>query len=114
MGLLSEMMPEAMQHTLTFEPYLGPAGSGDVLYGAAFTLVGFCDAKSRKVRVPMTQTGTGDEVLSEATFYTDRGPTVPTDSRVTLPDGRTSRVLAVLDRDGGALPVPSHLEIVIA
>jgi hypothetical protein len=106
--------PEALQHTLTVEPYLGQAGSGDALYGAAFTLVGFCDQKNRKIRVAMTQTNTGDEVLSEATFYTDRGPTVPTDSRVTLPDGRQSRVLAVLDRDGGTLPVPSHLEIVIA
>lgn len=114
MGALSEMMPESLQHTLTFEPYLGQAGSGDAAYGAAFTLVGFCDAKVRKIRVMQTPTGTGDEVLSEATFYTDRGPTVPTDSRVTLPDGRQSRVLAVLDRDGGSLPVPSHLEIVIA
>jgi len=114
MGTLSEMMPESQQHTLSFEPYLGQAGSGDALYDAAFTLVGFCDSKVRKIRVPMTGTNTGDEVISEATFYTDRGPTVATDSRVTLPDGRVSRVLAVLDRDGGSLPVPSHLEIVIA
>jgi hypothetical protein len=114
MGALSAMMPEVLQHTLIVEPYAGVSGAGEALYGAAFTLTGFCDSKARKVRVPMTQTSTGDEVLSEATFYTDRGPAVPTDSRVTLPDGRTSRVLAVLDRDGGALPVPSHLEIVIA
>jgi hypothetical protein len=114
MGTLSDMVPESQQHTLLFEPYLGQAGSGEALYGAAFTLVGFCDQKTRKIRTPMTQTNTGDEVLAEATFYTNRGPSVPTDSRVTLPDGRVSRVLAVLDRDGGALPTPSHLEIVIA
>lgn len=108
------MVSESQQHTLTFEPYLGQAGSGEALYGAAFTLVGFCDAKVRKIRVAMTESNTGDEQLSEATFYTDRGPAVPVDSRVTLPDGRQSRVLAVLDRDGGALLVPSHLEIVIA
>lgn len=112
--ILSEMAPEVIQHTLTVEPFLGQAGSGEALYGATFTLEGFCDAKVRKVRVPMTPSNTGDEVISEATFYTDPGPTIPTDSRVTLPSGRQSRVLAVLDRDGGSLPVPSHLEIVIA
>lgn len=114
MGTLSQMVPESQQHALIVEPYIGQAGSGDALYGSAFTLIGFCDQKTRKVRVAMTQTNTGDEVLSEATFYTDPGPVVPTDSQVTLPDGRTSRVLAVLDRDGGSLPTPSHLEIVIA
>jgi hypothetical protein len=114
MGSLSVDMPEFLQHTLIFEPYLGQTGGGAPAYGTAFSLVGFCDAKARMVRTQMTQTNTGTEALSEATFYTDRGPTVPVDSRVTLPSGRTSRVLAVLDRDGGSLPVPSHLEIVIA
>lgn len=114
MTALSVLIPEAMQHTLIVEPYLGQSGAGEAVYGASFSLVGFCDSKTRIIRVAMTQTNTGDEQLSEATFLTDRGPTVPVDSRVTLPDGRTSRVLAVLDRDGGTLPVPSHLEIVIA
>lgn len=114
MTAMSELMPESQQHTVIFEPYLGQSGAGEALYGAAVSLVGFCDAKVRIIRTAATQTNTGDEQLSEATFYTDRGPSVPVESRATLPDGRTSRVLAVLDRDGGSLPVPSHLEIVIA
>jgi hypothetical protein len=112
--LLSELMPEFMQHQVTFEPHLGTAGDGSELYGTAVTLTGWLDGKRRTIRTPMTPTNTGDEVTSEATFYTDRGPTIPNESRVTLPDGRTSRVIAVADRDGGTLPLPSHLEIVIA
>lgn len=112
--LWSEQMPEFVQHEITVEPHAGTAGDGSEIYGAAFVLAGFLDAKRRTIRTQMTTTNTGDEVVSEATFYTDRGPVVPNESRVTLPDGSTSRVLAALDRDGGTLPVPSHLEIVIA
>lgn len=112
--LLSELMPEFMQHECTFEPYAGTSGAGAELYGAPVTLLGWLDPKRRTVRTAMTETNTGDEVIAEATFHTDRGPVIPNESRVTLPDGRTSRVVAVLDRDGGALPLPSHLEIVIA
>lgn len=112
--LLSELMPEFMQHECTFEPYAGMSGAGAALYGAAVTLTGWCEAKRRMVRTAMTETNTGDEVVAESVFYTDRGPVIPVNSRVTLPDGTVSRVLAVLDRDGGTLPLPSHLEIVIA
>lgn len=112
--LFSELMPEFQQHQVTFEPHAGTAGDGSESYGAPVTLTGWLDFKRRTVRTAMTTTNTGDEVVAEATFYTDRGPTIPNESRVTMPDGSTSRVLAVLDRNGGALPLPSHLEIVIA
>jgi hypothetical protein len=110
---ISELMPDFMIHTLMVEPYQGISGEGEALYGASFSLTGFCDEKVRTIRASMTQNSTGAAQLSAATFFTDRGPAVPTNSRVTLPSGRTSRVLAVLDRDGGLLPTPSHLEIVI-
>jgi hypothetical protein len=112
--LLSELMPEFMQHTLVIEPYGGTAGDGSETYGAGLTLTGWLDAKRRSIRTPMTESNTGNELIGEATFYTDRGPTIPNESRVTLPDGTVTRVIAVLDRDGGSLPLPSHLEIVIA
>jgi hypothetical protein len=114
MGALSEMVPESQQHTVIFELRTGTNGEGQPIYGATVTLVGFLMAKRRLVRTAMTQTNTGDEVIAEATFLTDRGPSIPDNSRVTLPDGSISRVLTVLDQDGGALPVPSHLEILIA
>jgi hypothetical protein len=114
MPSLSEMVPESQQHVVTIEPYLGTSGGGSPLYGPAFELTGFLMAKRRKVRTAMTQTNTGDDVIAEATFLTDRGPDVPGDSRVTLPSGAVSRVITVVDQDGGDLPVPSHLEILIA
>jgi hypothetical protein len=112
--LFSELMPEFQQHIVTIEPYTGTSGAGQPLYGAAVALTGWLDFKRRTVRTAMTTSNAGDEVVAEASFYTDRGPTVPNESRVTMPDGSVSRVLAVLDRDGGTLPLPSHLEIVIA
>lgn len=113
MDLLT-LAPEFDQHALVVEPYLAESGSGEPLYGPAFTIRGWCEGKRRMVRTQMTQTNTGDETMAEATFYANRGPTIPPGSRVTLPNGLTSRVLQVLDHDGGSLPLPSHLEIVIA
>ncbi len=101
-------------HTITIEPYAGQGGDGGDLYGAPVEVRCFVDAKRRRVRSPATTTGTGDEVLSEATAYAPLATVAPPNSRVTLPDGTVSRIIAALRRDGGSLPVPSHLEIVIA
>jgi hypothetical protein len=114
MAVLSDTHGVFFQHTITIEPYAGQGGGGQALYGASFTVLGFLDSKRKTTRTQMTETNTGDEVVSEATFYCDPGPDVPNESRVTLPDGRVSRVLAVGDRSGGTTDLPSHLEIVIA
>lgn len=115
MAAMSELAPEAMQHTIVIEPSLGQAGDGSPAYGPAVSVLGWLDAKRRIVRTQDGATDTGNEQVSESTFLCDRGPSVPAESRVTLPSGQQSRVLAVLDRDGGALDIlPSHLEIVIA
>ena len=50
-------------------------------------------------------------VTSSSTAYARLGTDAPAQSRVTLPGGRVTSVIAALRRDGGALPVPSHLEI---
>jgi hypothetical protein len=105
-----------LQHVITIEPYLGQAGDGSPVYGDALEVACFLDAKVRRIRAQAADTSTGDEVLSEATAYAP-GPTrtdITADSRVTLPDGTQTRVLQLLRRDGGSLPVPSHLEIVLA
>lgn len=103
-----------LQHTISVEPYLGQAGDGSELFGAATAVKCFVDEKIRRVRTASTENSTGDEVLSEATAYAHLSTVAPAGSRVTLPTGRISYVLQALRRDGGALPVPSHLEIVIA
>jgi hypothetical protein len=101
-------------HMITVEPYAGQDGDGGDLYGPAVEVACFVDAKVRRVRSPATNNATGDEVISEATAYAPLATVAPPNSRVTLPDGTVSRVIAALRRDGGSLPVPSHLEIVIA
>lgn len=101
-------------HSISVEPYLGQAGDGSELFGPAAAVPCFVDEKVRRVRTPNTSTSTGDEVLSEATAYAALATDAPPGSRVQLPTGRTTYVLQALRRDGGSLPVPSHLEIVLA
>jgi len=97
--------PELLQHTVPIEPWTGTDGYGRDTYGASFNLTCFKEDHRRLVRNDQ-----GSEVLSETTLYANRGPSVPSRSRVTLP-GRTSLVILVKDHDGTGLPVPSHLEI---
>jgi len=92
---------------LVVEPYIGHAAHGPV-YGPATRVRVVLDEARRLVR-----TDAGEETVSSATAYAPLGVEVPVGSRVTLPSGRTSTVLAVHRRDGGALPVPSHVEVVL-
>jgi hypothetical protein len=100
-----DLPPELLQHTVTVEPWEGSGGYGDI-WGAPFTMACFVEDKRRLVRAD-----DGSEVVSEATVYANRGPSIPNRSRITLPSGRTPLVITVSDFDGGTLPVPSHLEI---
>jgi hypothetical protein len=111
---MGSIPPELFVHTITIEPYIGQSGEGADLYGPGVEVACFVDAKRRRVRSPATNNATGDEVLSEATAYAPLDTNAPPNSRVTLPDGGITRVIAALRRDGGSLPVPSHLEIVIS
>lgn len=94
-------------HTVTAEPLdgTGTGAFGDV-FAAPVPLEGFLEYKRRTVRDE-----NGDEVVSESTFYTDPGPILPPRSRVTLPDGNVTRVIAAADLDGGDTPLPSHLAL---
>lgn len=93
------------QHRVTVEPYEGAGSYGEV-YGPPGAADGFLDEQTRLVRSPA-----GDEVTSTSTFFCDLGTTAPAKSRVTLPDGRVTTVIAAQRRDGGRLPLPSHLEV---
>jgi hypothetical protein len=97
-----------LQHEIEIEPYLGVTGSGADSFGPTVTVPCFVDEKVRRVIAP-----TGEEAVSGATAYAALDTTAPGGSRVTLPSGRVGRVIAALRRNGGDLPVPSHLEIII-
>ena len=92
-------------HTVTVEPYAGSSAYGPV-YGSPVTVACFLDQKTRTVR-----DRTNREVVSTSTFYARPGLVCPPESRVTLPDGRRTTVIAVLNRDGGGLPTPDHVEV---
>ena len=94
-----------LRHRITIEPYLGDSSKGP-LYGPPRQVRCFVDEQTRAVRTPG-----GEDVTSSSTAYAAPGTVVPALSRVTLPSGRQTTVIAVLPRDGGGLPTPDHVEI---
>ncbi|WP_267244351.1 hypothetical protein [Streptomyces sp. PR69] len=94
-----------LQHRIAIEPYLGSSSTGP-LYGAPADVRCFLDEQTRTVRSPG-----GDEVTSTSTAYCLPGTTAPPLSRVTLPGGRTTKVIQTNDRYGGGLGTPDHVEI---
>lgn len=95
-----------LRHSASIEPYLG-AGAHGPLYGPAVTVRCFVEDKRRRVRNP-----SGDEVISGATLYCPLATAAPPGSRVTV-NGRASIVIDALRRDGGGLPTPDHLEVLL-
>lgn len=94
-----------LRHRITIEPYRGDSSTGPV-YGTALEVRAFVDEQTRMVRSPG-----GEEVTSSSTAYAPPGTVAPPLSRVTLPSGRTTTVIAALPRDGGGLATPDHTEI---
>lgn len=103
--MLTPLPSFMLGHTVTVEPYLGASAYGP-RYGAATAVACFLDQQTRTVR-----SATGQEVTSTSTFYARPGLVCPAESRVTLPDGRITRVIARLDRSGGGMPTPDHVEV---
>ncbi len=103
--MLTTLPKFMLGHTVTVEPYLGRTSVGP-RYGPASPVRCFVDEQTRTVRDP-----TGREVVSSSTFYARPGIDCPQDSRVTLPSGRKTTVIARLDRDGGGMPTPDHVEV---
>lgn len=103
-------LPEfLLRHEVTIEPYVGPDSWSNPQYGFPVTVRCFVDNKRRLVRTP-----DGQEIVSESTVYAPLDTDCPPNSRVTLPpDGRIARVIDAKRRDGGGLPTPDHLEIML-
>jgi hypothetical protein len=97
-----------LRHTVTVEAYEGEGAHGPV-YAAGVSVRALVRPQTRMVRA-----ADGREVVSSSSAFARRGLTAPPGSRVTLPDGRTTTVIAFLDQDGGGLPTPDHVEIQLA
>lgn len=94
-----------LRHRITIEEYLGDS-STDAVYGPPVEARAYVDEQTRAVVSPG-----GETVTSSSTAYASPGTTAPPLSRVTLPSGRVTTVIACLPRDGGGLPTPDHVEI---
>ena len=97
-----------LRHTVTIETYEGDSAYGP-RYATGVAVRCFLEQKTRTVR-----DREGQEVVSSGTFYArlDEAQAVcPAESRITLPDGTTTTVIAALAHDGGGLPTPDHLEV---
>lgn len=105
-GVVGVKFPAFLQrHEVSVEPFLGNASSGP-RYGPATLVRGLLRRSTRLVRSPA-----GEEVTSSSTLYAPLETVAPAKSRVTLPDGRTTTVIASVPQDGAGLPVPDHLEV---
>jgi hypothetical protein len=96
-----------LRRQVTVEPYLGDSAYGPV-YGTPVPNVQcFIEEETRLVRDK-----DGRQVVSSTTFYCRLSAVeAPPESRVTLPDGRQTTVIAAKPHDGGGLPTPDHLEV---
>lgn len=94
-----------LQHTVTVEAYLGSSSKGD-LYAEPEAVRCLIDEKTRQVITPG-----GQEVTSGSSYITVPDHRPPPNSRVTLPDGRDTKVITIARADGGNLPVPSNTQV---
>lgn len=94
-----------LRHTVTVEPYLGSSSKGD-RYGPAGPVACLLDERTQMVTSPG-----GEEVSSGSSYITRPAHRPPPKSRVTLPDGRVTKVITVGRVDGAGLPVPSNTQV---
>ena len=107
---IAKFIPEP--RTITVEALTGAGAYGDVYASPA--AVGPCvvDESTRRVAV-QTADAEGSEALSSSTVFAPPDTVAPAGSRVTLPSGRTTRVLAVSRLDAHGYDLPEHVELAL-
>lgn len=95
-------------HQVVIEAYAGTTGNGVKQYAPPATVDCFVAAKRRLVRDPR-----GNQVVSETTVVARLDTIAPPESKVILPDGRTTTVITQSRADGGGLPTPDHVELAL-
>jgi hypothetical protein len=93
-------------HSITIEPRIGSYSHGPQ-YGPAVTYECFVEDGTT-----LQRDREGQEVVSTSRVFLALEADCPVESRVTV-NGRETTVLDVKRRDGGSLPVPSHLELIL-
>jgi hypothetical protein len=95
-----------LRHRVTVEPYLGDSAYGP-RYGPPVAGVPALVA----LAVRTVRDREGREVTSTATVIAGPDLDCPPESRITLPDGRTTRAIAVARHTAPGLPVPESTEV---
>ncbi|MBC9714075.1 hypothetical protein H9Y04_16040 [Streptomyces sp. TRM66268-LWL] len=95
-----------LTHRITIEPYLGDSAYGPQ-YGPPVEDVPALVAKA----IRLVRDREGREVTSTAQIIAAPGLDCPAESRITLPDGRTTRAISVAHHTAPGLPVPESTEV---
>lgn len=95
-----------LRHRITIEPYLGDSAYGK-RYGPAVEDVPALVSETVKT----VRNAEGREVTSTAQVIAEPGLDCPAESRITLPDGRTTTALTVAHHTAPGLPVPQCTEV---
>lgn len=96
--------------TISVEALQGSGAHGPV-YSAPAQVTGCVVDETRRLVRVQTQDAAGHERVSSSTVFAPPGTTAPAGSRVTLPSGRVTRVLAVADLDDHGIGLPEHVEL---
>ncbi|WP_307865259.1 hypothetical protein [Streptomyces montanisoli] len=96
-----------LPHRITVEAYAGDSAYGPTYRAPVADVPAMVAATVRTVRDPE-----GREVTATAQVITASGLDCPAESRITLPDGRTTRALTVSAHTAPGLPVPQSVEVV--
>ncbi|MGW5673939.1 hypothetical protein ACWEV4_02405 [Streptomyces sp. NPDC003860] len=95
-----------LRHRITVEPYLGDSAYGP-RYGPP--VAGVPAQVAGTIRTVRNRDGR--EVTSTAQIIAEPGLDCPAESRVTLPDGRTTKAISVAHHTAPGLPVPQCVEV---
>ncbi|MFF5495764.1 hypothetical protein [Streptomyces aquilus] len=95
-----------LRHRITVEPYLGDSAYGPQ-YGPPIEDVPALVAET----IRLVRDREGREVTSTAQIIAAPGLDCPAESRITLPDGRTTRAISVAHHTAPGLPVPQSTEV---
>jgi hypothetical protein len=95
-----------LRHRITVAPYRGDSAHGP-RYGPAVEGIPALVAAAHRQLID----GEGREAIATAQIIAAPGLDCPPGSRVTLPDGRTTRAITVNDHSAPGLPVPQCTEV---
>ncbi|AYD86202.1 head-to-tail stopper [Streptomyces phage Darolandstone] len=95
-----------LRHRITVEPYLGDSAYGQK-YGPPVEDVPALVGET----IRLVRDREGRQVTSTAQIIAEPGLDCPAESRITLPDGRITKAIAVAHHTAPGLPVPQCTEV---